>query len=117
LKIHKVSCSLLRIPFTFPLVREQQYALANFIEIETDQSHRGHALSTYPLKHGIREFINQEAAPVSERRTHRVSLAGMEVRGSTVRRRARPVNGYMKLPTSPDLGFTPKPGILDLAIE
>jgi L-rhamnonate dehydratase len=64
LKIGKVTCWLLRIPFTFPLVKEEQYAAANFIEIETDEGIKGHALSTYPLRHGIREFINREAAPV-----------------------------------------------------
>ena len=64
MNIANVSCWLLRIPFTFPLVKEQQHALANFVEIETDDGHKGHALSTYPLKHGIREFINREAAPV-----------------------------------------------------
>ena len=66
MKIRKVTCWVLRIPFTFPLVREQQHALGNFIEIETDDGHKGHALSTYPLKYGIREFINREAAPVIE---------------------------------------------------
>jgi len=66
LKIRKVKCWLLRIPFTFPLIKEQQHALANFVEIETDEGRKGHALSTYPLKHGIREFINREAAPVLE---------------------------------------------------
>lgn len=64
MKIGKVSCWLLRIPFTFPLVKEQQHALANFVEIETDDGLKGHALSTYPLKYGIREFINREVAPV-----------------------------------------------------
>jgi L-alanine-DL-glutamate epimerase-like enolase superfamily enzyme len=63
-KIGKVTCWLLRIPFTFPLVKEQQHALANFVEIETDDGLKGHALSTYPLKYGIREFINREVAPV-----------------------------------------------------
>ena len=63
MKIRKVQSWVLRIPFTFPLVKEQQHALANFIEIETDEGHKGHALSTYPLKYGIREFINREAAP------------------------------------------------------
>lgn len=64
MKIGKVTCWLLRIPFTFPLVKEQQHALANFVEIETDDGLKGHALSTYPLKYGIREFINREVAPV-----------------------------------------------------
>jgi L-alanine-DL-glutamate epimerase-like enolase superfamily enzyme len=27
-----------------------------------------------------------------------------------------PVNGYVTLPTGPGLGFTPKAGILDLAV-
>src|SRR5260221_4615356 len=66
MKIRKVTCWVLRIPFTFPLVNEQQHALANFIEIETDDGLKGHALSTYPLKYGIRDFINREAAPAIE---------------------------------------------------
>jgi L-rhamnonate dehydratase len=64
MKINKVTCWLLRMPYTFPLIKEQQYALANFVEIEAGDGLKGHALSTYPLKHGIREFINIEAAPV-----------------------------------------------------
>jgi L-rhamnonate dehydratase len=64
MKIGKVTCSLLRIPFTFPLVKEQQHVLANFVEVETEVGLKGHALSTYPLKYGIREFINREVAPV-----------------------------------------------------
>ena len=63
MKIHKVTSWVLRIPFTFPLVKETQHALASFIEIETDDGLKGHALSTYPLKFGIREFINGECAP------------------------------------------------------
>jgi L-alanine-DL-glutamate epimerase-like enolase superfamily enzyme len=66
MKIRKVSCWVLRIPFTFPLVKETQHALANFVEIETDDGLKGHALSTYPLKYGIREFINREVAPEIE---------------------------------------------------
>jgi len=64
MKIGKITCSLLRIPFTFPLVKEQQHALANFVEVETDDGLKGHALSTYPMKYGIREFLNREVAPV-----------------------------------------------------
>jgi L-alanine-DL-glutamate epimerase-like enolase superfamily enzyme len=66
MKIRKVTCWVLRIPFTFPLVKETQYALANFVEVETDDGLKGHALSTYPLKYGIREYINREAAPAIE---------------------------------------------------
>jgi hypothetical protein len=59
MNIAKVQSWLLRIPFTFPLVKETQHALANFLEIETDQGLKGHALVAYPLKYGIREFINR----------------------------------------------------------
>jgi L-alanine-DL-glutamate epimerase-like enolase superfamily enzyme len=64
MKIGKITCWVLRIPFTFPLVKEQQHALLNFVEVETDDGLKGHAASTYPLRHGIREYINREAAPV-----------------------------------------------------
>lgn len=69
MKIGRVRCWLLRIPFRFPLVKEEQHAVANFVEIETDDGLKGHALSTYPMRHGIREFVNREAAPL---------LAGMD---------------------------------------
>jgi L-alanine-DL-glutamate epimerase-like enolase superfamily enzyme len=61
-----VRCWLLRVPFTYPLVKETQYALCNFVEIATDDGLAGHALAAYPLHYGIREFINREAAPVLE---------------------------------------------------
>ncbi|MBI3919659.1 MAG: mandelate racemase/muconate lactonizing enzyme family protein [Betaproteobacteria bacterium] len=64
MKIGKITCWVLRIPFTFPLVKEQQHALLNFVEVETDDGLKGHSASTYPLRHGIREFINREVAPV-----------------------------------------------------
>ena len=64
MKIGKITCWVLRIPFTFPLVKEQQHALVNFVEVETDDGLKGHSASTYPLRHGIREYINREAAPV-----------------------------------------------------
>jgi L-rhamnonate dehydratase len=66
MKIRKVKCWVLRIPFNFPLVSETQHALGNFLEVETDDGLKGHALVVYPLKYGIREFINREAAPVIE---------------------------------------------------
>ena len=50
----------------WPEGHEPEDDLHTLVEIETDEGHRGHALSTYPLKHGIREFINREAAPVLE---------------------------------------------------
>ncbi|MBX3662814.1 MAG: mandelate racemase/muconate lactonizing enzyme family protein [Burkholderiales bacterium] len=64
MKIRRVQCWLLRIPFHFPLVREEQHAMANFVEIETDDGIKGHAMSTYPMRFGVREYINREAAPV-----------------------------------------------------
>jgi L-rhamnonate dehydratase len=66
MKIGKVRAWVLRIPFTFPLVKETQHALANFVEIETDDGLKGHALTVTPLKWGMREFINREVAPVIE---------------------------------------------------
>ena len=57
MNIGKVTCWLLRIPFTFPLVKETQHALANFVEVQTDDGLKGHALSTYPMPHGVREFV------------------------------------------------------------
>ena len=64
MKIARITCWVLRVPFTFPLVKEQQHALLNFVEIETDDGLKGHSASTYPLRHGIREYINREAAAV-----------------------------------------------------
>jgi L-alanine-DL-glutamate epimerase-like enolase superfamily enzyme len=64
MKIGKITCWVLRVPFTFPLVEAPQHALLNFVEVETDDGLKGHSASTYPLRHGIREFINREAAPV-----------------------------------------------------
>jgi L-alanine-DL-glutamate epimerase-like enolase superfamily enzyme len=64
MKIARVQCWLLRIPFHFPLVKEEQYAMANFVEVETDDGIKGHAMSTYPMRFGIREYINREAAPI-----------------------------------------------------
>jgi len=64
MKIARIESWLLNVPFTFPLVKETQYALCSFLEVETDDGLKGHALSTYPLKYGIREFIRREAAPV-----------------------------------------------------
>ena len=79
MKIGKITCWVLHIPFTFPLVKEQQHALVNFVEVETDDGLKGHSASTYPLRHGIREYINREAAPV---------IAGMDaLRPEEVRNR------------------------------
>jgi L-alanine-DL-glutamate epimerase-like enolase superfamily enzyme len=64
MKIGKITCWVLRVPFNFPLVKEQQHALLNFVEVETDDGLKGHSASTYPMRHGIREYINREAAPV-----------------------------------------------------
>ncbi|MBI4196108.1 MAG: mandelate racemase/muconate lactonizing enzyme family protein [Betaproteobacteria bacterium] len=66
MKVRKLTCWLLRIPFHFPLVKEEQHAMANFVEVETEDGLKGHSLSTYPMRFGIREFINREAAPVIE---------------------------------------------------
>ena len=63
MKIGKVSSWLLRVPYRLPLVNAQQYMQCVFVEVETDDGLKGHALAGYPLKHGIREYINRDAAP------------------------------------------------------
>ena len=66
MKIRKVTCWLLRVPFAYPLMKET-HSLANLVEIETDDGLKGHSLSVYPsFRHGIREFINRDVAPVIE---------------------------------------------------
>ncbi len=64
MKIGKVSSWLLRVPYMLPLAKEQLHAVFNFIEIETDDGLKGNAMVAYPLRHGVREYINREAAPL-----------------------------------------------------
>jgi len=66
MKIGKVTCWLLRIPHLLPLAKQQHHTLYNFVEIETDDGIKGHAMALYPLKHGIRDFINREAGAAIE---------------------------------------------------
>ncbi len=63
MKIDKVTCWVLKLPFNYPLLKKADYATANFVEIETDDGIKGHAMSEYPMAHGIREFINRDVAP------------------------------------------------------
>ena len=62
MKIGKVTSCLLRVPYFLPLVKAQQHMVCVFVEIETDDGLKGHALASYPMKHGIREFVNRDAA-------------------------------------------------------
>lgn len=62
MKISKVTCWVLRSPFTFPLLKEM-YSECDFVEIETDNGLTGHALADYAMKYGVRDFINREVAP------------------------------------------------------
>lgn len=64
MKIERIECRLLRVPFTFPLVKEAQSMIVVFLEIETDDGLVGHAMTGYPMDRGIRDFINLVAAPV-----------------------------------------------------
>ena len=64
MKISRLRCSVLRVPFHFPLVDGEQHSLANFLEVETVDGLVGYAMSTYPMKFGISPFINGEVAPV-----------------------------------------------------
>src|SRR5688500_11867033 len=63
MKIGKVSSLLLRVPHLLPLAKEELHAVFNFIEVETDEGLKGHAMAAYPLRHGVRDYINREAAP------------------------------------------------------
>lgn len=62
MKIAKVTCWVLEIPFQFPM-RKPTKVRTTFLEIETDDGLKGHALSTTPMRWGIREYVNREAAP------------------------------------------------------
>ena len=62
MRIEKVTCWVLKVPFTYPLLEEKFRLLTNFVEIETDDGLTGHAMSAYPMTYGIRDFINREAA-------------------------------------------------------
>lgn len=62
MKIAKVTCHLLRLPYTYPLMKESS-ALVDFVEVETDDGLKGHAMSGYPMRSAIKEFINTDVAP------------------------------------------------------
>ena len=68
MKIAKVTCSTLRLPFSYPLMPET-HASALFVEVETDDGLRGHSMSGYPMGSAIAEFINRSVAP---------TIAGMD---------------------------------------
>ena len=64
MKIGKVTAHTLRVPYQFPLIKDTQYALATFVEIETDDGLKGNAFSVYPQRFSIADLINREVAPV-----------------------------------------------------
>lgn len=63
MKIARVTCWILRMPYEVPLVDETRHHWGTFVEIETDDGLKGHALATTPMRHAVREFINKEAGP------------------------------------------------------
>lgn len=63
MKIAKVTSTLLRLPFSYPL-KPETYPLCTFVEIETDDGIKGHAMSGYPMRSAINDFINSEVAPL-----------------------------------------------------
>ena len=63
MKIGKVTCSVLKLPLHYPLIKETSYPLVIFVEIETDDGLKGHAMSGSSMVFGIREFINREVSP------------------------------------------------------
>ena len=63
MKIAKVTSTLLRLPFSYPL-KPETFPLCTFVEIETDDGIKGHAMSGYPMRSAINDFINSEVAPL-----------------------------------------------------
>lgn len=61
MKISKVQCWVLRAPFEYPL-RGTHHALISFVEIETDEGIKGNALSTFPMRWGLKDYINREVS-------------------------------------------------------
>jgi L-rhamnonate dehydratase len=64
MKIGKITAWLLRVPYSMPLIQSRQHMECVFVEIETGDGVRGHAMASYPMKHGVREFINRDAAAI-----------------------------------------------------
>lgn len=63
MKIARVSCWVLKVPFRYPLFEEDSTMVGTFVEIETDDGTMGHALSAYSMPYSIRDFINREVGP------------------------------------------------------
>lgn len=87
MKIARIAAYVLRVPFNFPLIKETQHALGTFVEIETDGGRVEFHYGGWQLG-----MILFDGAPP-------------------------PVKGWVTLPEAPGLGFTPKAGILDLAVN
>lgn len=63
MKIAKVSSWKLRLPFEDPGTKKTIASDVNFVEIETDDGCKGHAMSMYSMVSCIRDFINRDVAP------------------------------------------------------
>ena len=64
MKISRVSCWVLRLPIEDPVIKKTINSAVNFVEIETDDGLKGHAMAEYPMAYGIKDFINREIAPI-----------------------------------------------------
>lgn len=64
MKIARVSCTVLRVPFRFPLLAKDSVATVNFVEIEADDGTIGYASSGTSMGTVIRDFINHDVAGV-----------------------------------------------------
>lgn len=62
MKIARVTCTVLRVPFRFPLIDKGSSATVNFVEIEANDGTLGHASSGTSFGHGVRDFINRDVA-------------------------------------------------------
>lgn len=61
MKISKVSAWILRVPFEYPL-RGTHHQNITYVEIETDDGLKGVALSTTPMRWGVKDYINREVS-------------------------------------------------------
>lgn len=62
MKIANVRCTVLRVPFRFPLLTKDSVATVNFVEIEADDGTVGYASSGTSVGRAARDFINRDVA-------------------------------------------------------
>ena len=74
-RLARVRCHNLEVPYTYPIIEQEMRHPVNLVEVETESGVYGYGLASYPMRRGIREFVNHELDP--------------EVRGMDPRRTAQ----------------------------